>query len=135
MKVGGELFLHQHYTNNCTQCMGIIDARGGPAPRQHRVAAARRGSTPTPEPAAISPLVRATRWASSEPSRSHPDSGYAAFMQDDWHLTTRLTLNLGIRYDLLWNMFQNQESFPPFMLAGRPQNAKNIQPRPGSSTS
>ena len=28
-------------------------------------------------------------------------------------------------------MFQNQESFPPFMLAGRPQNAKNIQPRLG----
>ena len=43
----------------------------------------------------------------------------------------KLTLNLGVRYDLLWNMFQNQESFPPFMLAGRPQNAKNIQPRLG----
>jgi hypothetical protein len=39
-------------------------------------------------------------------------------MQDDWHMSSKLTLNLGVRYDLLWNMFQNQESFPPFMLAG-----------------
>jgi hypothetical protein len=28
-------------------------------------------------------------------------------------------------------MFQNQESFPPFMLSGRPQNTTNIQPRLG----
>jgi hypothetical protein len=39
---GRELFLHQHYTNNCTQCMGIIDARGGPAPCQYRGDSARR---------------------------------------------------------------------------------------------
>jgi hypothetical protein len=52
-------------------------------------------------------------------------------MQDDWHLNDRLTLNLGVRYDLLWNMFQNQEEFLPFMESGRPQNATNIQPRLG----
>ncbi|WP_260706690.1 TonB-dependent receptor [Edaphobacter flagellatus] len=32
---------------------------------------------------------------------------YAAFIQDDWRVTPRLTLNMGIRYDLQW-----QESNP-----------------------
>jgi hypothetical protein len=32
LKTGGEFLLEQIYTSNCTQCMGIIDARGGPAP-------------------------------------------------------------------------------------------------------
>ena len=52
-------------------------------------------------------------------------------MQDDWHIADRLTLNLGVGYDLLWNMFQNQEEFLPFMEAGRPENTTNIQPRLG----
>ena len=46
-------------------------------------------------------------------------------------MTDKLTLNLGVRYDLLWNMFQNQEEFLPFMESGRPQNTTNIQPRLG----
>ena len=32
LKTGGEFLLEQIYTSNCTQCMGIIDARDGPAP-------------------------------------------------------------------------------------------------------
>ena len=30
---------------------------------------------------------------------------YAAYVQDDWHVSGRLTLNLGLRYDLTWNSF------------------------------
>ncbi|MSO84269.1 MAG: carboxypeptidase regulatory-like domain-containing protein [Acidobacteria bacterium] len=32
LKTGGEFLMEQIYTSNCTQCMGVIDARGGPAP-------------------------------------------------------------------------------------------------------
>ena len=132
MKIGGELFLHQHYTNNCTQCMGIIDARGGPAPANIESLFPDAWNADTWNLAAISPLVRRYTLGIIKSRRdSIRIPGYAGWVQDDWHMSDRLTLNLGVRYDLLWNMFQNQESFPPFMESGRPQNAANIQPRLG----
>ena len=35
-----------------------------------------------------------------DPVRTFTNQGYAAFAQDDWRITSRLTLNLGIRYEL-----------------------------------
>ena len=132
VKIGGELFLHQHYTNNCTQCMGIIDARGGPAPANIESLLPDAFNADTWNLAAISPLVRRYTLGIIKSRRDLIRiPGYAAWMQDDWHMTAKLTLNLGVRYDLLWNMFQNQEEFLPFMEAGRPQNTTNIQPRLG----
>jgi hypothetical protein len=56
---------------------------------------------------------------------------YGAWAQDDWRLTNKLTLNLGLRYDLIWNAFAQNVTFLPFELADRPQDANNIQPRLG----
>jgi hypothetical protein len=132
VKIGGELFLHQHYTNNCTQCMGIIDARGGPAPANLESLLPDAFNADTWNLAAISPLVRRYTLGILKSRRALIRiPGYAAWLQDDWHVNDDLTLNLGVRYDLLWNMFQNQEEFLPFMESGRPQNATNIQPRFG----
>jgi hypothetical protein len=35
-----------------------------------------------------------------DPERHLSNQGYAAFIQDDWHIKQRLTLNLGLRYEL-----------------------------------
>jgi hypothetical protein len=56
---------------------------------------------------------------------------YAAWAQDDWRVTNKLTLNLGARYDLIWNAFAQNVTFLPFELPNRPQDANNIQPRLG----
>ena len=56
---------------------------------------------------------------------------YGAWAQDDWKVTNKLTLNLGARYDLIWNAFAQNVTFLPFELANRPQDANNIQPRLG----
>jgi hypothetical protein len=37
---------------------------------------------------------------SGDTSRNLSDQGYAAFIQDDWRLQRRLTINLGLRYEL-----------------------------------
>jgi hypothetical protein len=43
----------------------------------------------------------------------------------------RLTLNLGVRYDVGIGIFANDISFPPFQEAGRPDDWNNVQPRLG----
>ena len=71
---------------------------------------------------------------------THPDiSDYALFVQDDWRFTPKLTLNLGVRYDL------EKLAAPPvsntaaaLVAAGidtgtKPSDANNIAPRVGFS--
>lgn len=132
LKAGGEFLLEQIYTSNCTQCMGVIDARNGPAPANLETLFPDPFNVDTWNLAAISPLVRRYTLGVHK-SRRDPERvwSYAAWLQDDWHLTNTLTLNLGARYDLMWDMFQNQNELLPFMQAGRPQNTRNIQPRVG----
>ena len=43
----------------------------------------------------------------------------------------RLTLNLGLRYDLSLNAWANDVGVAPFYRAGRPNDTNNIQPRLG----
>ena len=132
LKVGGEFLLTQVYTNNCTQCMGIIDARGGPIPANIEAIFPDAFNADTWNLAAISSITRRYTLGVHKSRRTPArEPEYGAYLQDDWHPTATLTVNLGLRYDLLWDTFQNQEEFLPFMQAGRPQNAKNVQPRLG----
>ena len=56
-----------------------------------------------------------------------------AWAQDDWSLTSRLTVNLGLRYDLIWNAFANDAKITPWIDAGRPNDTLNLQPRLGAA--
>ncbi len=132
LKTGGEFLLEQIYTSNCTQCMGVIDARNGPAPANLESILPDPFNVDTWNLSAISSLTRRYTLGVHK-SRREPERvwGYGAYVQDDWHPTNDLTVNLGVRYDLMWDMFQNQNELLPFMEAGRPQNGWNIQPRVG----
>jgi len=44
--------------------------------------------------------LKTARITSGDTARSLHDQGYALFAQDDWRLTKRLTINLGLRYEL-----------------------------------
>ncbi len=46
-----------------------------------------------------------------------PVRQYAAYIQDDWRVTDRLTLNLGLRYDLVTGLQLDQSQNPNYVLA------------------
>jgi hypothetical protein len=60
-----------------------------------------------------------------------PKQIYAAWLQDDLLVSPRLTLNLGIRYDLEHGAFANWVAIPPFVQAGRPDDKTAFGPRAG----
>jgi hypothetical protein len=47
------------------------------------------------------------RWGSGDPGMKENNVQFGAYVQDDWDVTPRLQLNLGIRWDAETNMFNN----------------------------
>lgn len=134
VKAGFEFIWDKKISANCTSCMGRIDARGGPLP----TAAQMQAWFPDPfnvdtwNIAALSSITR--RYVvgiSDDFPVSFNQPKYAGWFQDDWRLTDNLTINLGVRYDLIWDAFNQQVEFLPWMVGGRPQDANNFQPRVG----
>ena len=134
LRAGAEFVRHFEDSENCNQCGGNIDARGG-----NRDSLALTLPQIFPDPfntdswnlAAISPIVRTYTVGVGEFPLQYAQPKVGVWLQDDWRLTNRLTLNLGVRYDLSSNAFGNDVSDPPFFEAGRPDDTNNVQPRVG----
>jgi outer membrane receptor protein involved in Fe transport len=48
------------------------------------------------------------RWGSGDPGMKESNVQFGAYIQDDWDVTPRLQLNLGVRWDAETNMFNNK---------------------------
>jgi hypothetical protein len=133
LRTGAEVLRRHQIQANCRNCMGIIDARGGPLPTAAQFAAW------FPDPfnadtwnfAAISPLVRTYTIGIGDFNVLLDSQKVGMWAQDDWRISNRLTLNLGLRYDLSLNGFANDVEVRPWQQAGLPEDFNNIQPRVG----
>jgi hypothetical protein len=56
---------------------------------------------------------------------------WAAWIQDNWQLTRRLTLNLGLRYDVMLGALAEDLVVPPFRPAAEGHDLNNVAPRTG----
>ena len=131
LKLGGE-FLHRHQIQaNCRQCMGTINASNGTRPANLEALFPDPFNADTWNMAAISPLVRTISIGVGDFNVHLYSKKIASWAQDDWQVTSNLTLNLGLRHDLELGAFANDVSFPPFQAAGRPADKTNFQPRLG----
>jgi hypothetical protein len=133
LRTGGEVLLRETLGLNRRQSSGIVDARGGPLPSAAQLQAwfPDPWNADTWNLAAISPLVRSYTIGVGNFRVTQDTQRVAAWAQDDWQIADRLTLNLGVRYDVGMNIFANDISFPPFQEAGRPDDWNNVQPRLG----
>jgi hypothetical protein len=133
LRLGGE-FLHRHQIqDNCRQCMGTLQANSIAAPNPAQMQA----FFPDPFNAdtwnfnAISPWVTTYSIGIGDFNVHLRSKKFATWLQDDWNISNRLTLNLGVRYDLEMDVFANDVEVQPFQQAGRPNDTKNVQPRLG----
>ena len=60
----------------------------------------------------------------------HPNYNIAMWLQDDWRVMPRLTLNLGVRWDLLLGTLGEDIDFPPFRTT-RGHEWHDVSPRLG----
>jgi hypothetical protein len=133
IKLGGEILVMNAISQNCRECNGIIDAQGGVVPATIQELFPVWNDVSTWNLAALSPITRAYRLAVGTLPTENPRQTFGGWLQDDWAVTDRLTLNLGVRYDLLTNVFGNDVALPPFPEAGRPDDTNNIAPRLGAA--
>ena len=134
LKMGGEYLRLLDNTRNCNTCGGTINAQGGPIPANIQALFPDAFNADTWNLAAISSITKSYTVGVSDSSAFLTPIHmwkYGAWLQDDWRISSRLTANLGLRYDLIWNAFAQNVTFPPFEAAGRPQDSKNFQPRAG----
>jgi hypothetical protein len=133
LKAGFEYIFMHEFTRNCRNCMSQIDARRSAIP-----AALLQSIFPDPFNAdtwnlnALAPYTRRFTLGISEDFETPFDvPKTAAWVQNDWHASDSLTLNLGLRYDLITNSWANDANVPPILQPGRPNDTNNIQPRLG----
>jgi hypothetical protein len=143
LRMGGEFVDHYEDSLNCNQCGGTIDARGTfggaaiPSPAQLQAWFPDPFNADTWNLAALSPWVRTYTIGIGEFPNQYHQPKFGAWAQDDWRIGDKLTLNLGVRYDLSLNSFANDLGLeykagqPPFYAPGRPNDTNNVQPRIG----
>ena len=144
LRIGGEYMYHFTFETVCNQCMGQLDLRGGPVPANIESLVVDVNDVSTWNLAPLSSIARfyqrAIGMEASPFSRPSGNSGfteyaprhvYAGWLQDNWAVSRRLTLNLGLRYDLSIGEFVNWVAYAPFIEAGRPNDTNNFGPRLG----
>ncbi len=62
--------------------------------------------------------------------RDLPQGNWAGWIQDDWTMSPKLTLNLGVRYDLQTGIGTNL-NLPPFLPGDKTNDTNNFGPRVG----
>ena len=133
LKSGGELLSVWTRQGSCGSCAGVMDLSGGPVPAniQELFPVWNDLSTWKRNAPELARIARQFEWITGElgPSIRRPDLGVWA--QDDWTISPRLTLNLGVRYDVSFNKFANDVEVLPFLPAGRKDDINNVAPRIG----
>jgi len=130
-QMGGEYGYMKMWLGNCRQCMGILDARNGPPPANLEALFPVWNKPDSWILGPLSPLTRMYTLGFTDEMFTHvPRHVLAGWFQDNWTVG-RLTLNLGLRYDLETGVFAQSTELLPWLTGNRSEDANNIAPRFG----
>ncbi|MQA28448.1 MAG: hypothetical protein GEU82_01220 [Luteitalea sp.] len=132
VRVGAEYAYQQNPVFLCNRCMGIYDASGGPAPADLEQLFPVWNDVSTWNLAGISPVVRSYTLGVGQMQQYAPLNIFAGWVQDDWRVGSRFTVNLGVRYDFETGVYAETIGLEPFLKPGRPNDTNNIAPRLGA---
>ena len=135
MKIGGEYIKNYWRLMICRTCSGTYDAQapGVPVPSL----AAMQALFPTWDNPdtwnfnAFNANIRRYQLGVGNMNFAVDRHVFAGWLQDDWKITQKTTLNLGLRYDLALNGFGENFGLEPWLHANRPNDKNNIGPRIG----
>jgi hypothetical protein len=133
VKIGGEYVRQSTLILWCATCTGSLDATNGPAPANIQSLFPVWNDASTWNLAPLSSISRRFTMNVSN-TRFHysiPQDLYAAWVQDDWKVSSRLTLNLGVRYDVQAGANSEGYVFTPWINNDIPYDVNNIGPRTG----
>ena len=131
VKMGGEYLNTFFYLFNCRPCNGIYDASASRPPANIEQLIPVWNDPNTWNLNALNPLIRNYQVGIGDYAGQAKRHTVAAWMQDDWQATQRLTFNLGLRYDLQPNSFANFVEVFPILKRGRADDRTNFGPRAG----
>jgi hypothetical protein len=131
VKLGGEIGYQGNPTFLCNRCMGVLDAQGGAIPANIEQLFPVWNNVSTWNVAALSSIARTYTIGVGNMKAYTPLHMFSGWVQDDWHPTSRLTVNLGLRYDLETGLYSEDISLEPFLHAGRKNDTNNFGPRTG----
>ena len=131
--MGGEYIYYVNQNRTCNGCMGQIDARGGPVPANLEALFPVWNDASTWNLAPLSPNVtRVSHRVSNTDFRWTPIRHiWSGWVQDDWKASDRLTLNLGLRYDLDLGAHSEKVLFKPWLPGNLLHDTNNFGPRLG----
>ncbi len=135
VKIGGEYLYVNHYIYLCRFCMGVLDVQNGAIPANIEQLFPVWDDPSTWNLNALSPLARRFQMGIGNFQFYPPRHVWAAWLQDDWTVTPRLTLNLGVRYDIAKGIWAEDQELLPFVKKGRPIDKNNVGPRVGAAYS
>jgi hypothetical protein len=143
IKIGVEYLKFGNQFIWCLRCDGAINAQGGPIPSaaqlQQMFPDVYDASTWNLAPlaamrtAAGAPLVRWVDHASSDTEHQYSVTRHlwGGWLQDDWSMNNRLTLNMGLRYDIDFGAHNEKLEFRPWLPGNLPVDKNNLAPRTG----
>lgn len=134
LKTGAEYLRTMNHLWYPSGSHGLLDATGGPVPGNVEDLFPVWDDWTTWNLEALSPITRFYRKAFGNPNIYNPVDIGAAWVQDDWTIGDRLTLNLGVRYDVaLGGIGDRLDPFPPFRPETVDPDLLNFGPRFGAA--